>query len=365
MTLPVMIVIAVLAAAVYGALSYYISFNGWVWLRTTRFGIYKKTYIGAAGFLSLSLIIGMFTPFLAFKLIGYFWLVLIGYGLILFPIINLIVRLLKKKGLFWIGLAVVAFYAFVFIYGSYNAWNPVVRQYEAAVDKPGKPGTLRVLAASDLHIGSIVGKNHAERLVRIADELKPDIILIPGDIIDDYIQPYLDQGVGETMKKLHAPLGVYAVPGNHDYYGDDLSRLSKEMEKAGITFLMDETVLVENEFYIVGRKDVTDENRKEVSELVKGLDHSKPILMMDHTPLFLDVAEENGIDLLFSGHTHRGQLAPAHWITAMMYENDWGHIEKGNMHSIVSSGFGTWGPPLRLGSRSEAVLVNVTFSGPN
>jgi predicted MPP superfamily phosphohydrolase len=125
---------------------------------------------------------------------------------------------------------------------------------------------------------------------------------------------------------------------------------------------MDETILVNGQFYVVGRKDRSDHTRAAVDQLVKGLDQTKPIIMMDHQPYDLDIAEAGGIDLLLAGHTHRGQLAPAHLITGMIYDNDWGYLQMGKLHSLVSSGFGTWGPPLRIGSRSEVFVINVEFA---
>ncbi|MEH7388549.1 metallophosphoesterase, partial [Bacillus sp. JJ1521] len=113
--------------------------------------------------------------------------------------------------------------------------------------------------------------------------------------------------------------------------------------------------------YIIGRNDETDKNRVEIRNLVSSLDSSKPLIMLDHQPNELDAAEANEIDLILSGHTHRGQVFPGNLITGMLYENDYGILKKGDLHSIVSSGFGTWGPPLRLGTRSEVVLINVEF----
>ncbi|WNS75061.1 metallophosphoesterase [Bacillus sp. DTU_2020_1000418_1_SI_GHA_SEK_038] len=347
--------------AIYTAISFYVGYNGWVWLNSTRLRVNKFVYIGVIVFVSISMFIGRFSLFSPMELIGYLWLVIIGYGLILLPVANLLIYLLKKKGIFWIGLTVIAIFIFIFAYGLFNAWSPVVKTYDIQIDKEGKEENVKILMASDLHIGQIVGEKHLQRLVDLAENIQPDIILIPGDIIDDFIDPYLEKNMGKTLANLRAPLGVYAVPGNHDYYGSDLEVLGKELEKAGIHMLEDETVFVHDLFYLVGRNDLTDDNRKEVKELVKGLDHKKPIIMLDHQPKELDIAEQSGIDLVLSGHTHRGQMAPANLITEMIFENDWGHLQKESLHSIVSSGFGTWGPPLRIGSRAEVVVINLTF----
>jgi uncharacterized protein len=346
---------------IYTAICYYVGYNGWMWLKATRLRLNKWVYIGVIAFLSMSMFIGQFSLFLPIKIIGYLWIVIIGYSLILLPLANILVYLLKRKGVFWIGFTVIGMFLFIFGYGLYHAWTPIVRTYDIQINKNTESDAIKIMMASDLHLGQIVGEKHLQRLVDIANEVQPDIILIPGDLIDDYIEPYIENDMGRTMAKLHAPLGVYAVSGNHDYYGNDLDILVEEVEKVGIQMLMDESVLINDDFYIVGRNDLTDEKRKEVRDIVRGLDHTKPIIMMDHQPKELDIAEEQGVDLLLSGHTHRGQLAPAHLITSRIFENDWGYLEKGNLHSLVSSGFGTWGPPLRIGSQAEVMVINLTF----
>ncbi len=100
----------------------------------------------------------------------------------------------------------------------------------------------------------------------------------------------------------------------------------------------------------------------EVYQITRGVDRSKPIIMLDHQPTELNEAEKAGIDLLVSGHTHHGQLAPANLVTGMLFENDGGYLQKNSLHSFVSSGFGTWGPPLRIGSRSEVMVINLTIN---
>ncbi len=346
---------------IYSLLYFYIGYNGWVWLKTTRFAAYKKTYIMIMVLLSLSFFIGRFWAWLPIQFIGGFWLVLFGYSLLLLALINLAVYLLKKKWIFQIGLAVIIFFVAVLIYGSYNAWSPIVTTYEVAIEKQATEKELKLVVVSDLHLGGIVGENHLKRLVAEVDALHPDMILIPGDIIDDYIAPYITKKMGDTLGKLQAPLGIYAVPGNHDYYGNDIDHLVIEMEKIGIRLLADETILVANDFYIAGRKDLAANGRTTTRALVADLDRSKPLIMMDHQPVEFDEAKENGVDLLLSGHTHGGQLFHANLITRLIFENDYGYLQKERLHSIVTSGFGTWGPPLRIGSRAEIVEINLTF----
>lgn len=347
---------------IYFAICFYIGYNGWVWLRESFSFRYKKSYFAIIALLSLSVFLDRLVSARVLAYLGGIWMLIIGYGLLIFPIVNIIYFVLKKKGTKIIGWTIVSFFLVVFIVGSYNAWNPVVRTYEIAVDKASSKEELSVLLVSDLHIGKTVGKKHIERLVEITSERNPDIILIAGDIIDDYIQPYLDENVGESMEKLKAPLGVYATSGNHDYYGDDLKALHKEMEKADIEMLADEAVIIEDSFYIVGRNDLTDKERKSMKEMTVNLNKEMPIIMIDHQPDEIKEASENGVDVLLSGHTHGGQVAPANIITNMIYENDWGYLQKGSLHSIVSSGFGLWGPPFRIGTQSEVVEIKIEFN---
>ncbi|MBO0588153.1 metallophosphoesterase [Sporosarcina sp. E16_8] len=355
------ILLILLALVIYLLLCFYIGYNGWVWLKTTQFAAFKKTYIMLIVLLSMSFFIGRFWSWLPIQFIGGFWLVLFGYSLLVLPLINLAVYLLKKKWIFQFGLGTILFFVVVLIYGSYNALSPVVTTYEVAIDKPATEKELKIVVVSDLHLGKIVGEKHLERLVAEVEALRPDLILIPGDIIDDYIAPYLDKEMGKIVGKLHAPLGVYAVPGNHDYYGNDVDQLVIEMDKIGIHVLADETALVANDFYIIGRKDLAAMSRMTTTALVADLDQNKPLIMMDHQPVEFDEASDGGIDLLLSGHTHRGQLFPANLITRLIFENHYGYLKKDQLHSIVTSGFGTWGPPLRIGSRAEIVEINLKF----
>ncbi len=171
--------------------------------------------------------------------------------------------------------------------------------------------------------------------------------------------------MGAILKQLHAPLGIYGVLGNHEYYGREIPAFLNEMKNVDIRILMDEVIQIGESFYLLGRKDKTDIRRKTFNQLVKDmkLDGSLPLIAMDHQPAELKEAQENGVDLIVSGHTHKGQMAPNHFITRRLFELDWGYLKKGQLHAFVSSGFGFWGPPLRIGSRSEVMEILVKFEG--
>ena len=131
--------------------------------------------------------------------------------------------------------------------------------------------------------------------------------------------------------------------------------------------LRDEYVLIENEIYIAGREDRSIKQfsgriRKPLEEIMNGIDKSKPIILMDHQPVKLIEAEKNGVDLQLSGHTHHGQLWPFNFITKKVYELSRGYKTRGSTQYYVSCGAGTWGPPIRTGSKPEIIEIELKFN---
>jgi hypothetical protein len=363
---------------IYLALNLYIAWNLWVFLDTVCRGV-SPLWPGAAA------AVGAFSYFIAragrrrfprpaqaAEFIGVYWMAVFEYAVLFLPPANLLAWLLMQAGLNrtavigGIGAFVLAAIAFLIIRGTWNAWQPVIRRHRITVAKqPRDRKQLRIAVASDLHLGAIVGRRHLERLVRCVEEIKPDLVLLPGDVLDDHIEPYIRNNLAETMRKLQAPLGVYAVLGNHEYYGGNLPLFLEQLKAGGIRVLLDETAAV-GDVVIAGRKDITAEaarfgGRLPLNELLAGIERSYPILLLDHQPVRLDEAEEQGVDIVFCGHTHRGQMAPNHLLTRRLFEVDWGYKRKGGTHVFVSSGFGTWGPPVRIGSRSEVLAIDVNF----
>ncbi|MEH7505288.1 metallophosphoesterase [Neobacillus drentensis] len=354
---------------VYASLTFYIGWNGWVWLHTAYDLNNKWIYGFIVGLISCSYIIGHFLKGVPlFKIIGSYWFGLFQYAILFLPLSNLVAFLLILTGLpttsviYWVGGAVFLALVILFIYGTYNAYSPVVRTFSLVIPKQvGELKELRIAMASDMHFGRLSGIRHVRRLVREVNALQPDIILLPGDIIDDDPVPFTQKKMGNVMKDLSAPLGVFGVLGNHEYYGGGIPTFLQEMERIGINILLDQVIKVGDSFYLAGRKDKTDSNRLSIENLLVDIDPTHPIIMMDHQPAEITQAQVNNVDLLLSGHTHRGQMAPNHLITKRIFENDWGYLQKSQLHTIVSSGFGFWGPPLRIGSRSEIIQIDITF----
>lgn len=360
-----------------------IGWHGAVWLRV-GFGLdVGAWYWIIFWFIALSYLIARlgarFWPepvHLALKWLGSYWFAVLEYSVLLLPIADLLYAALSWLGgaepgltIRALGFAVLAALALILARGSYNAWNPIVRTYKIDIAKAaGGLSTLRIAAASDLHLGSVVGNRYLRRLVSELKGLRPDVIMLPGDVLDDDLKPFVRRGMDAILGELRAPYGVFAVLGNHEYIGGQVAAYAERMKAIGIELLMDRTVRVDDKFYVIGRKDKAAERfgtdgRQPLEALLEGVDRALPLVLLDHQPYGLGESARLGIDLSLSGHTHRGQMAPNHWITRRLFELDWGYLRKGALHAIVSSGYGTWGPPIRLGSRSEIVEVVIRFTG--
>ena len=355
----------------FNGLLFYIGWNGWLWLKTS-FGIENVILYSLFYFLfSYSFLIGRLSPYLAFfRTVGNIWFGIFQYALILLPIADIFILSLKlaigpllQQTYLLTGITVILLFLIIFGFGLYNAYCPIIRKYQISVPKKnGKRSAMRIAVASDMHFGRLSGVRHLKRLVAEVKKIEPDLILLPGDIIDDEPEPFIQKNMGSIMKDLKAPLGVFGVLGNHEYYGGQIPQFIDHMKNINIKILLDELLTIEDSFHLLGRKDKTDKARKTFEELVGDIDRSYPIIAMDHQPYEIKQAQENGIDVLFSGHTHRGQMAPNHFITRKIYELDWGYLQKEQLHTFVSSGYGFWGPPLRIGSRSEILQIDITFN---
>lgn len=260
---------------------------------------------------------------------------------------------------FYAFLASTAIIFLAMVYGHYKFRNPAIVQLDLTAEKPSQNKALHIVAVSDLHLGTSIDKNLLQKYVKLINSSKADIVLIAGDFSDRGIRPLINQNMKEEIEKINAPLGVFAVMGNHDFYGENRHIAADYMRECGITVLRDTVNLINNEFYVVGRDDVSNAGRKKLAEILKNADVSKPIILLDHQPTNLAEASENNVDLKIAGHTHNGQFFPGNLIVKRIFEVGYGYAKKGNMHLYVSSGLGLWGPQYRIGSQSE--IVDITF----
>jgi len=257
--------------------------------------------------------------------------------------------------------------AAIIIGGAINARTPRIKNLNLTIPKNSHPlKSLNIVAASDIHLGTIICKARLERIVEKINSLDADIVLLPGDVVDEDIGPVIKQNLGETLRKIKSKHGVIAITGNHEYIGG-VNAACQYLVEHGITMLRDDVVRIADSFYVVGREDVSynrgrQRQRKPLNELMNGIDKSLPIILMDHQPFRLHEAEENGVDLQLSGHTHHGQMFPFNYITKRIFEVSWGYKKKGNTHIYVSCGVGSWGPPVRVGNTPEIMNIKLIFA---
>ncbi len=368
---------------IYGLVNYYIFIRG---LQALPHGIsFRNWYPWIFLFLSASYVIGRFTERVwispvssFFTFVGSFWLAMMVYFLLAVLVIDLARLVLYflpqpailtnhytefKKYLFLVVLGITGI---VVLAGHINALNPRVKRLDIHIDK--KAGTLKSLhiaAASDIHMGTLVGPRRTAKLVRMLNGCNADLILLAGDIVDEDLAPVIRYDLGRSLLKLKAPLGIYAITGNHEYIGGAKAAV-EYLENHGIKMLRDTSIKIDESFYLAGRNDrdskrFSGNERKGLEKVLEGVDFSLPVILMDHQPFNLQQVMDAGVDFQLSGHTHNGQLWPFNYITRAMYEVSWGYLNKGNTHFYVSSGYGGWGPPVRTGNRPEIVDIYISF----
>lgn len=376
-----LIIIAVVSLifSIYGLANYYIFVRGLHALRPA--GTFRIAYIVVFIFLAVSFIAAMFleradiiTLGKPLSWIGSFWLGAFVYFLLIIAAIDLL-RLANHFIHFFpsfitsnpahaariAAYSVISVVALAVIYGFINAHFVRVRTFDVKIAKQaGVRKTLNIAMASDIHLSSIINSGRITAIVYKLNSLNPDIVLLPGDIVDGDLNPVVRQNLGEALRQIKAPLGVWAITGNHEYIGG-VEKACDYITEHGVKMLRDSTVFIDSSLYLVGREDRSARKRKSLSELMVDVDKKYPVILMDHQPFHLEEAEENGVDLQLSGHTHYGQLWPFNYITDMVYELAYGYLTKGSTHIYVSSGVGTWGPPLRIVANPEIADFRLTF----
>lgn len=267
--------------------------------------------------------------------------------------------------------------------GIFHAKYIKTTSYDVTINKTIPERTsMKVVLLADTHFGYNAGVLHARELVRKINKQKPDLVCIAGDIFDnEYDAIRNPEKLEKTLRGIKSTYGVYACWGNHDlneeilagftfkHKDGDLSdikdpRMKKFLKNSNIHILEDESVLINDQFYVIGRKDASltekiDETRKAPAQLTEKLDRDKPIIMIDHQPKELQELADAGVDLDLCGHTHDGQTFPGNFTIKLMWENPCGLLSKDNMTNITTSGAGVWGPAMRIGTDSEICSINI------
>lgn len=310
------------------------------------------------------------------NIIGGFFLAFMLYGFLFLFLSDIISVFLRIGGIIdkgnimsyrkWAYLITVSL-SFLLIAGGFiNALIPHVKRYYIEINKPaGEISEFKIAAVSDIHLGSTIRKRSMRKLSGILEKLKPNMVLLLGDIVDGEIGPVIR---GDLLKYFHCPQcshGLYGITGNHEYIGG-ADRTISYIESKGIRLLKDEIIEIGGGIQLIGRLDRDSERfsgtkRLALSDLMEKADSSKPVILLDHQPFGYDESVKHGVDLELSGHTHNGQMWPLNIVTSWIYELSYGYVKRGNTHFIVSSGFGLWGPRVRSGSRSEILFITIKF----
>jgi len=290
--------------------------------------------------------------------IGTSSLIVLLYIFMLFLVLDLgrLVHLVPRSWLFANGTAAAAYLAVIvaiFVYGNIKYNNKVRVALELTTDKPLKKA-YRVVMLSDLHIGYHNTRSELARWVDLINAEQPDFIVIAGDIIDGSMRPLIEERMHEEFLRLKAP--VYACLGNHEYYAGT-PEAQQFYRDAHIHLLIDSEATIDSCITIIGRDDRTNRRRKPLKVSTAGEAFT---ILLDHQPYDLDRTEAAGIDFQLSGHTHRGQVWPASWVTDAIYECSWGSHQRGNTRYYVSSGIGIWGGKFRIGTQSEYVVATIS-----
>jgi len=221
------------------------------------------------------------------------------------------------------------------------------------IDVDGFGKEIKAVQLTDLHIGSINNRKFLDKVVKMTNELNPDVVFITGDLVDGsgiFTESYYD-----PLDDIEAP--VYFIHGNHETY-EGLEPIEKMLKKKNITLLKDD-VRTFRGIQIAGL--MYTEDKEKIRNTIESLDidRSKPAILLNHAPSGTDIASKKSFDLQLSGHTHGGQIFPFNFLVKLAFPYVKGRYQVGDMVLYINQGTGTWGPPMRLGTRSEITQINL------
>ncbi len=298
--------------------------------------------------------------FLVMSWIGIAWQGFVAY------LLAIIIRLVFS--VFWplsplaFGLIFLILTALISFFGFWGAFSTHLKEIEIPIDNlPDFWQGKKIIQLSDVHLGAIYRQKSMARIVRLVGKVRPELVLITGDLFDGTDGDFSQSG--KELLALHAPEGVFFVCGNHE------SRLVsagpiEHLTGSGIELLDNRLVNVHG-LQILGvaypKKGVRSFSLTKAIKSLPGFDRQKPNILMFHQPIQFAEAADAGVDLYLSGHTHYGQMFPFNLLADLVYHGySYGVKKFNNMTALISSGVGTWGPPLRTLSRSEIVVIKLT-----
>lgn len=233
------------------------------------------------------------------------------------------------------------------------ARGPLVRRVRVPLVKL-PVSSYTIVQLTDVHIGPMIGRDFAEQMVRRVNALKPDLIVITGDLVDGHLaelRPHI-----EPLRHLRARDGVYCVTGNHEYYWDAEAWLL-HIKSLGIRVLRNEHVVVGDAIVLAGTDDSS--RNEDLPQAIAGRDPTLPLVLLAHHPRTIRRAAKAGVDLQLSGHTHGGQLLPWGYLARLFDPKVAGLARFDATWLYVSQGTGFWGPPLRVGTSCEISAITL------
>ncbi|MDO4894821.1 metallophosphoesterase [Moraxella sp.] len=347
----------------------FVVFKGLGWLTSPMLDAQAQRWLMIGGFVISHL-------FLAGLLLGAFrltmgYLAVLWIGVLAIVFTCLLAFLVNQLSInLGHGLRVIGVLSFMGLLGwsVFNAYMPTTRHLTVRLDKP-MPDGVRLAVASDLHLGALFGNRELDLLSDILRREQVDLLLMPGDIMDDdtlafeakKMQPHFAKLVSSTTH------GAVVSLGNHDLYQTQAYQsIINAITARGAILLDDKTMAMsvhkngqEIPISLVGRFDDHHAQRLTTQALMASVNTDYPVILLDHRPSQIDENSRLPIDLQVSGHTHNGQVFPANFIVKALNRVGYGHDVINGMTVVVSSGYGFWGVPLRLGSRSEVWIIDV------
>ena len=257
----------------------------------------------------------------------------------------------------WIAVILFGIAVVISLSGFVNA--RLIRDRRVTVKLPNLPESWRgrkAMLVSDLHLGNVNGAGFSRRILKIFRRLDPAIVFIAGDLYDGSVVDA--ERLARPLFEMKAPLGVYFSEGNHEDHGD-AAGFCAALRDGGIRVLRSEVVDVEG-VKIIGIPYADSVYPMHFATFLEGLqlDPSQPSILLNHVPNRMPITEKAGVSLQLSGHTHGGQVFPFTWFTQRAFGKfTYGLQEFGNLQVLTSSGAGTWGPPMRVGTAPEVVLI--------
>lgn len=250
-------------------------------------------------------------------------------------------------------------------YGAFTALGPPdllrvpvrLRQLGAGLDG------YRIAVVSDVHLGTLLGRSHTERIVRMINEAEPDLVAIVGDLVDGSVEQLGE--ATEPLRDLAARDGTFFVTGNHEYFVEDPTSWPRELERLGVNVLENESTVITRGgagFDLAGVNDIRGASSgapPDYDAALAGTDSSRPTVLLAHQPVMVDEASARGVDLQLSGHTHGGQMWPFHYAVLTAQPTLAGLSSVGDTQLYVSRGAGFWGPPVRVGAPPDISILSL------